>query len=174
MSQQTETPEARTPAAIVVEETPLFTTVPMARLAKAHMPALDDATVRTNENSRTAYNITAVDNLTGATVDMVGTYTVGAKSSTVKSTLGFNLEAFLLAVHGSNNPAMNKFMRAFADASIMRQDGATDEEVEAFHAKNHIVSSKKTDLDFKKWKESLQSEMVKPYSAVIKVYPQDA
>ena len=174
MSQKTATPEARTPAAIVVEETPLFTTVPMARLAKAHMPALDDNAVRMNENSATAYNITAVDNLTGATVDMVGTYTVGAKSETVKSTLGFNLEAFLLAVHGSNNPAMNKFMRAFADASIMRQAGATDEEVEAFHAEHHIVSSKKTDADFKAWKKSLQAGMVKPYAAVIKVHPQDA
>jgi hypothetical protein len=174
MSYQTETPEARTPTAIVVEETPLFTTVPMARLCKAHMPALDDTAVRMNENSETAYDITTVDNLTGASERMVGTFTVGAESETVKPTLGFNLEAFLLAVHGSNNPAMNKFMRAFADASIMRQMGASDEAIEAFHDENHIVSSKKTDADFKAWKATLQTSMVKPYSAVIKVYPQDA
>lgn len=170
MSQEMKTTEARSPTTLAVEVSVI---APLDKIVSKHMP-IDMAAVRANENSSTDYNYTMIDNLTGVETDMVGHYTVGAQSETVKSTLGFNLEAFLLAVHGSNNPAMNKFMRAFADASIMRQDGATDEEIEAHHAKHHIVSSKKTDADFKAWKASLQGDMVKPYAAVVKVHPADA
>ena len=170
MEQVTMTPEARTLTTLVVEET---TVVPIGMIVNKHIPT-DMKAVRANERSSTDYDFTVTNNLTGQETDMVGHYTVGFESSTLKSTLGFNLEALLRAVHGSNNPAMNKFMRAFAEGAKMRQAGATDEEVEAFHAENQIVSSKKTDADFKKWKETLQGEMVKPYSAVVKVHPADA
>ena len=170
MAQETITTEARTPTTLAVEVSVI---APLDKIVSKHMKIDMDA-VRANEGSKNDYDYTVTDNLTGVETDMVGHYTVGHKSETVKSTLGFNLEAFLLAVHGSNNPAMNKFMRAFADASIMRQAGATDEEIEAFHAEHHIVSSKKTDADFKAWKKTLQGDMVKPYSAVVKINPADA
>lgn len=170
MAQETITPEARTPTTLVVEETIV---APLDKIVSKHMKIDMDA-VRANEGSSNDYDFTIIDNLTGTESDLVGHYTVGHESETVKSTLGFNLEAFLLAVHGSNNPAMMKFMRAFADASKMRQAGATDEEIEAFHREHHIISSKKTDEDFKRWKKSLQGDMVKTYSAVVKIHPADA
>ena len=170
MSQEMKTTEARTPTTLAIEVSVI---APLDKIVSKHMKIDMDA-VRANENSTNDYDFTMTDNLTGVETDMVGHYTVGKASTTVKSTLGFNLEAFLLAVHGSNNPAMNKFMRAFADASIMRQNGESDEAIEAHHAEHHIVSSKKTDADFKAWKATLQADMVKPYSAVVKVHPQDA
>ena len=167
MPQQASTPEARTPTALKVENTVL---APMDKIVSKHMK-IDMTSIRANENSTTAYDITQTDNLTGVSIDMKGTFTVGQESMTTKSTLGFDLDAFLRAVHGSNNPAMNKFMRAFADASIMKQMGASQEDIDAHHAKHHIVSSKKTDLDFKAWKNTLQTDMVRPYSAVVKIHP---
>tara|TARA_B110000858_G_C17634944_1_gene395302 strand:+ start:68 stop:580 length:513 start_codon:yes stop_codon:yes gene_type:complete len=167
MPQEALTPEARTPTALKVENTVL---APMDKIVSKHIK-IDMKSVRANENSTTAYDHTLKDNLTGVSIDMKGTFTVGQESTTMKPTLGFDLDAFLRAVHGSNNPAMNKFMRAFADASIMAQMGASKEDIEAHHALHHIVSSKKTDLDFKAWKKTLQAEMLRPYSAVVKIYP---
>lgn len=167
MPQQALTPEARTPTALKVENTVL---APLDKIVSKHMK-IDMKSIRANENSTTAYDITQTDNLTGVSIDMKGTFTVGQESLTTKSTLGFDLDAFLRAVHGSNNPAMNKFMRAFADASIMAQNGESEEAIEAHHALHHIVSSKKTDADFKAWKTTLQADMVRPYSAVVKIHP---
>ena len=167
MPQQASTPETRTPTALALE---VSVTAPVDKIMAKHM-TIDMKAIRANENSRTAYDYTTRDNLTGVSLDMKGTFTVGKESSTMKPTLGFDLDAFLRAVHGSNNPAMNKFMRAFADASIMKQMGASQEDIDAHHVKHQIVSSKKTDLDFKAWKETLQAEMLRPYSAVVKIYP---
>ena len=157
--------EARTLTALEVSTS---MTAPIGRIVDAHLPT-DMKEVRSHERSSTTYNLELKDLDTGIVTPLNGHYTVGFESSTVKPTLGFNLNAMVHAIDMQNSPVLNKFFNTFVEAQKMAQSGASDEDIDAHYARNEInnptgkVTGKRMDL--------LKGQAVRTYSAIVKVHP---
>lgn len=160
--------EARTETTLVVETSVV---APVGKIVDTHMKPNMDA-VRANENSVNAYDFTLTDNISGHETDLRGVWTVGAASTTHKSTLGFSINDLLDAARTVNNPQVNAFLSTVMDAQALRQDDATDEDIAAHYAANGFKTSKVSKADLKKFRDSFKKDTVRPYAAVVKVKPE--
>jgi hypothetical protein len=157
--------EARTLTALEVSTSII---APIGRIIDAHLPT-DMDIVRLNERSSTTYNLELKDLDTGIVTPINGHYTVGFESSTIKPTLGFNLNAMVHAIDMQNSPVLNKFFNTFVDAMKMAQAGASDEDIDAHYAVNGIKNP--TGKVTGKRMDQLKGNAVRTYSAIVKVHP---
>lgn len=89
------------------------------------------------ENSANDWDITIINNKTGAQVDSVGMVEVGA-GEFKSSTSSISITAFLHEVGGLQSPQARKIADTVVGAAELRINGATDEEVAAFYEANKI------------------------------------